>query len=131
MFTTADLVNLRSAQDLHMQDTCKIMVYSAGTVDEYGESASPTYTAGSEIACGLNMRPNMRSVFENAEQDFTSIVFDGDLRLPINTTFKETDRIQITKRFGETINPALTYEIVSPIQRGPSGIRVLLKRVVV
>lgn len=131
MFTSADLVNLRAAQDTHMQDACKIMAYSAGSVDEYGEPSSPTYTAGSEIICGLNMRPNMRSVFENAEQDFTSIVFDGDLRLPIGTTFKETDRVQITKRFGEALNPTLTYEIVSPIQRGPSGIRVLLKKVVV
>jgi hypothetical protein len=126
MFTTADLINMRAAQDGHMQDRCQILVYAAGTTDDYGEPSAPTYTAGSEIICGLDMRPG----FEKYGQDVTSVNFDATLRLPIATALKETDRITITKRYGEDTTD-LTFEISAPVQRGPSGIRVLLKKVTI
>src|SRR6188474_2396783 len=126
MFTAADLSTMRATQDLYMQDRCQILVYAAGTVDDYGEPSSPTYTAGSEIVCGLDQRPG----FERLGADLTSIQYDATLRLPIATALKETDRIRITKRYGEDTTD-IDYEISAPVQRGPSGLRVLLKKAVV
>lgn len=126
MFTETDLANMRATQDLYMQDRCKILVYAAGTVDDYGEPSSPTYTAGSEISCGLDMRPGS----ERHGQSLTTITYDATLRLPIDTALKETDRITITKRYDEDTTD-LTYEIASPPQRGASGLRVLLKKATV
>jgi len=126
MLTSSDLANMRGTQDLYMQDRCQIGVYSAGTQDAYGQPTPPTYTAGSEIACGLDMR----SGSERHGAQNTVITYDATLRLPINTSLKETDRIIIIKRYGEDTTD-LTYEIASPIQRGASGIRVLLSKVVV
>jgi len=126
MFTASDLSIMRATQNLHMQDACQILVYAAGTVDEYGEPSAPTYTPGSEIACGLDMRPG----FEKYGQESTSVNFDATLRLPINTSLKETDRITITKRYGEDTTD-ITFEISAPVQRGPSGLRVLLRKVTI
>lgn len=126
MFTPADLVNMRTTQDLYMQDLCKILVYAAGTVDEYGEPSSPTHTPGSEIACGLDMKPG----FKKYGQDLTSVNFDATLRLPIGTVLKETDRITVTKRYAEDTTD-ITFEISAPVQRGPSGLRVLVRKVTV
>lgn len=126
MFTELDLANMRTAQDEHMLDKCVILSYTAGTLNEYNESDAPVETVSGEIVCGLDMRPSS----ERHNSDMTLITYDATLRLPIATAVKETDRIRVTKRFGETITP-LTYEIVSPMQRGPSGIRLMLRKIVV
>lgn len=126
MFTTNDLATMRATQDAYMQDTCRILVYAAGTADAYGEHSAPTYTPGSSIRCGLDQRPG--SERRGAKQ--TTIEYDATLRLPIDTALKETDRIRVTKRFGENTTD-IDYEVSAPIQRGPSGIRLLLKKVIV
>lgn len=126
MLTSTDLTNMRATQDLYMQDRCQILAYTAGAQDAYGQPTPATYTPGSEIACGLDMRPGS----ERHGTQNTVITFDATLRLPINTALKETDRITITKRYGEDTTD-LTYEVAAPIQRGATGIRVLLRKVVV
>lgn len=126
MFTELDLLDMRTAQDDHMQDRCVILSYTPGTLNEYNESDTPVETISAEIACGLDMRPSS----ERHNPDMTLITYDATLRLPIATAVKETDKIRITKRFGETIT-SLTYEIVSPMQRGPSGIRLMLRKIVI
>lgn len=127
IFTADDLANMRAAQTEHMQDFCRVLSYTAGTLNEFNEADAPTYTSSIETRCGLDMRPGS----ERNGQNMTSIEYDATLRLPIEVTLKETDRIQITHRFGEALDNALTYEIAAPIQRGPSGIRLLLKKVVI
>ena len=111
-------------QNEAMLDECVVMSYAAGARNEFNEADAPTYMDGDSIPCGLDMRPS--SERHNAEM--TVLQFDATLRLPINTEIKETDRIRIVSRF--SLYPGdLTYEIASPIQRGPSGIRVLLRKV--
>jgi hypothetical protein len=126
MFTSADLSAMRATQDLYMQDRCKIGVYTPGTTDEYGQDSNPTYPLGSEIPCGLDMRPG----FERYGQELTSINFDATLRLPLATALTEKDRVTVTKRYNED-TADITFEVAAPIQRGPSGLRVLLKKAVV
>jgi hypothetical protein len=123
MFTAAELTGMRSAQDLHMMDVYIPQVYSR-TINSFGEAIA-SYADGAAAICGLDMRPGS----ERYGRDNTLLEYDATLRLPIATVPDVKDRIKITTRFGETLATALVYEIVGPIQRGPSGIRLLLKRV--
>jgi len=121
-FTADELSEMRSAQTDHMMDTCVIQS-ATETVDGFGEYVR-TYADGSAIDCGLDMR----SGSERDGADNIILEWDATLRLAITVSVTEKDRIKVTKRFGETLGSALVYEVVSPIQRGPSGIRVLLRR---
>jgi hypothetical protein len=122
-FTADELTGMRTAQDGHMMDTYVPQVYSE-TFGSFRESII-TYTDGAAAICGLDMRPGT----ERHSSDNTILEYDAIVRLPIGTTPNPRDRIKITKRFGETLATALVFEIVGPIQRGPSGIRLLLKKV--
>ena len=129
-FTAADLLSMRDIQNAHMQDHCVILSYTAGTLNEYNEADAPTYTETTLYTCGLNMRPNQRNIFEAHKADMTEIQYDADIRLPVNAQLKETDRIKVYARFNEYPD-SMTYEIVSPIQRGASGVRILCRKIVV
>ena len=122
-FSADELTNFRSAQTDHMMDTVVRQIYSA-TSNSYNEDIV-TYTDQTAIDCGLDMRPGS----ERHTSNYTALQYDATMRLPITTSINPRDRLKVTKRFGETLSTALVFEIVGPIQRGPSGIRLLLKRV--
>lgn len=123
MFDANELADMRTAQTAHMMDTGYRMVHSQ-TYDAYNEPVH-TYTRSSvSTACGLEMK----SGSETDKETMTLINYDAILRLPVNTVINYQDRFEVTKRYGETIT-ALVYDVISPVQRGPSGIRVLLKRI--
>lgn len=126
MINGSQLTHFRERQVASLMDTCNILVYAAGTLNEYNEADSPTYTPSADTPCGLDMSPGSR----RHGADMTVIEYDATLRLAITVTVKETDHISITKRFGEAITP-LNYEIMSPVQRGPSGIRLQLRKLAV
>lgn len=130
-FAQDELDAMRTAQKGHMLDTCVILSFSAETANEFGEYDAPAYDESQSTECGLDMRQDVRLGQERHGQDMTIINYDAILRLPIDIVVKETDRIRVTRRFGEALETALTYEIAAPIQRGPSGIRVRLRKVVV
>ena len=125
-FSSDELGEMRATQVGHMLDECVILAYAEGTRNEFNEADEPTYTAGDHLPCGLDMR----SGSERGGFQMTQIQYDATLRLPIKTVIKEKDRVQIIARFGEYIDP-ITFDIVSPAQRGPSGIRILLRKAVV
>ena len=122
-FSTEELADFRATQENHMMDLVVRQAYSA-TSNSYNEDVV-TYTDQTAIKCGLDMRPGS----ERHTQNYTALEYDATMRLPITTTIDARDRMKVTKRFGETLVTALVFEIVGPVQRGPSGIRVLLKRV--
>lgn len=122
-FSADELTGFRSAQVGHMMDLVVRQVYSA-TSNSYNEDVV-TYTDQTAIDCGLDMRPGS----ERHTQSYTALEYDATMRLPITTTIDARDRLKVTKRFGETLTTALVFEIVGPVQRGPSGIRLLLKRI--
>jgi hypothetical protein len=115
---------MRTAQTGHMLDTCYINVYSR-TFNSYGEPVEVWSSPLTTTACGLDMRPGS----ETPGEDYTSLAYDATVRLPIGTTIDTRDRITVTKRFGETLVTPLVFRIEGPIQRGPSGIRLALRRV--
>lgn len=123
MFTAAELANFRTEQTGHMADTGYLQVYTR-TLNSFGEPAV-TYTESlTSTACGLDMRPGS----ERHMADKTVAQYDATVRLPITATPSPLDRIRITARFGEALATPLVFDILSPIQRGPSGIRLLLKK---
>lgn len=122
-FDAAELADMRTAQTGHMQDTCLIRTYSE-TFNTFSEPVA-SYAEGAAMDCGLDMRPGS----ERHGQDHTSTEYDATLRLAITAAPSVRDQIKVTHRFGEALASALTFEIVAPIQRGPSGIRLLLRKV--
>ena len=121
-FTAGELVRMRAVQDGAMQDTCRVLAYSS-TPDAYNNPEA-TYTPGPEISCGLEM------VSPDEVQASGHVpLIDALIRLPIDTILDERDRIQVTKQYGETLDTALTFEIVGPARRGPSGLYLDLKLV--
>lgn len=123
-FTASELADMRTAQTGHMLDTAYINAYSR-TFNSYGEPVEVWSSPGTITICGLDMRPGR----ETPGEDYTTLAYDATVRLPITATVEARDRITVTKRFGETLATALVFRIEGPIQRGPSGIRLLLRRV--
>lgn len=123
-FTADQLTNMRATQTGHMLDVGNVQPCSE-TKDTFGQMVQTYPTNSSDSACGLDMRPGQ----ERHGASNTIVEYDATVRLPITVTVDMRDRFRVTKRFGETLSTALVFDIVAPIQRGPSGIRLLLKRV--
>ena len=123
MFIAADLTNMRSTQDAHCMDTCNLGTCTQ-TADSFQQLVE-TFAYGADVVCGLDMRPGS----ERHTADKTVINYDATVRLPIASSPSTKDRVKVTKRFGEALGVALVYNIVGPIQRGPSGIRLMLKKI--
>ena len=121
MFSAADLTNMRATQDEHMMDTCNFGTCTQ-TADSYNQLVE-TFAYGADVVCGLDMRPGS----ERHGVDNTVLVYDATIRLPIASAPDPKDRVKVTKRHGEALGEDLVYNIVGPIQRGPSGVRLLLK----
>jgi len=119
-FTSTELSRMRSTQDSAMQDVCRIGAYRE-SMDGYGnpDTSSPgtLWTYGGEQICGLQ---HVRPRETQASGDVPLI--DARLRLPIGTAIDERDRIRIERRYGEALPAAQVFEIVGPVQRGPSGL---------
>lgn len=121
-FSAEELADFRTSQDGHMMDTCTVNVRTA-SYNSMGEPVE-TFTPGGAIDCGLDMRPGSERHGEN----MTQVTYDATMRLPIGTVINPLDRVTVSKRFGEAIT-SITFRVESPVQRGPSGVRVLLRKV--
>jgi len=124
MFSASELANMRTAQDGHMMDTGYIQRRSAAA-DSFGEMVETFTEDATAILLGLDMRPGS----ERHGTDMTVTTYDATARLPIGTSIDVKDKIRVTKRFGETLGTALLYEVSAPVRRGPSGVRVELRKV--
>lgn len=124
MFTTADLANMRTGHTDRLQDECYLQALTE-TTDTYGQVVNSWADSGSAVSCGLEMK----SGSETRGTNKTVVMYDAVLRLPITSGVVETQRIRVTKRHAETLTTPLVFDIISPVQRGPSGIRILLNKV--
>ena len=134
MFSPSDISKMRATQVTSLLDLCIIERYTR-TINEFGEPISDYVDDGIdaygdcldggdaiETECGFEPKAGR----EQEGQDYTKVEHDGIIRLPIETLITAQDRVRIVQRHGEDIIP-VTYEIVSPIQRGISGIRLVVK----
>ena len=122
--SVAELAGMRSVQVDSLQDLCVIQRHTY-TGDTYGQQVSSWTDDSDTTVCGLDMRPGSERWSERA----MVLNFDATLRLAITETVDEKDRIKITKRYGSILATPLVFEIVGPMQRGVSGIRLLLNRI--
>lgn len=124
MLQSSQLSHFRERQLSSLMDTCHKLTYSRSTND-YNESID-TYTEdNTDRPCGLDQGAGN----ETRRTQDTLLEYDAVIRLPLSENWNEKDRIKVTKRFGETLSTPIIYDIVSPIQRGPSGIRMLLRKI--
>ena len=121
-FSDTDLANMKLTQEGHMMDTC-VLQAAVQTADTYNQLVETWPADADAISCGLDMRPGS----ERHGIDNTVINYDATVRLPFATAPDLKDRVKITKRFGTALAAPLEYDIVGPIQKGPSGVRLLLK----
>lgn len=123
-FTAADLTAMRAAQVGHMLDVGNVQPVTV-VKDTMGQMVETWSSNSADIVCGLDMR----SGSERHSTNNTVVEYDATVRVPLTTVVDIRDRFRVTKRFGETLGEALVYDIVSPPQRGPTAIRLLLRRV--
>lgn len=123
-FSSAELSDMQSCQSDHMLDTGNIQPRTQAQ-DSYNQDVETWPTNSADLACGIDMRPGS----ERFTNKMTLTSYDATARLPITATPKVGDRFRVTKRFGVALVTPLVFRIVSPIQQGPSGIRIILQKV--
>jgi hypothetical protein len=126
-FSAAELTAMRSVQNVAMMDTCTVRTWTPA-VDDYGtEIAGYTDVAG--VACGLDVTGTRQK--EQRRADGTIAILAAVLRLSIDDGVGLTakDRVTVTHRHGEALNPVLVYGIDGAVERGPTGIVVRLVEV--
>lgn len=123
MLDPSQLSHFRERQVKSLSDTCHRLIHSYDT-NELNEKVSRWTEDHTDIKCGLLQSGNER----NRTND-TLLNYDAIIRLPLSEIWDVKDQIKITKRYGEDLDIPLIYAIASPIQRGPSGIQLKLKRV--
>lgn len=122
-FSSDELARMQGAQESAMQDTCIVYTYAAGATNALGHAAAG-YTAQTAQPCGY--KPNAT---REANDGGEVALVDAVLRLAIDATIGEHDRVKVTKRFGVTLTDQPLYEVVGIPARGPSGLVVNLQRV--
>jgi hypothetical protein len=123
-FSSSEMRWMQRIQEGAMQDTCIVMDYSQGDLDDYGNVSNPEYTDSEPTRCGLD--PQSQTEVMDGTQ---VIVSDAALRLPLNTAIDNLDRVRITHRFGSALATPIIYEVIGQPAQGPSGIVVQLRSV--
>lgn len=122
-FTATELTRMQEAQKSAMMDTCTLLQYSE-VQTSYGQMKG-TWTAGPILTCGYGPTGGE----EIREPGKTVVRWDAKLRLPLSTHLDLRDRIRIENRYGQPTDVRTVFEIVGPIQEGPSGFVLLLRKV--
>lgn len=121
-FSPGELDDMRDVQEAHMMDSCLIAEPSVTTDDYNNEVESYNWTAAPQSPCGFDADPKPEVL---NQVPMSEVV----IRLPHDTEISNRARIRITKRFGEREDNPITYSVVGMPEKGPSGLRVWLKKV--
>ena len=121
--TAAELAAMQTAQEGHFFDTMIPQVYSR-TFNAVGEPVV-TFTDGAATDCGVDLRPGS----ERHTGDNTLTAYDATIRVAWDSTLNTKDRVKVTHRFGTALAVALVFDVVAPLQQGPSGSRFALRRI--
>jgi len=123
-FSTDELTDMQAAQIAAMMDCCDILRFANAGADGYGKPGRTWVKAYEDVACGFGY-PAPRESMGLAQAEH----LEAKLRLALGTDITNLDRVTITERFGVIEADPVTYEIGGPIEQGPSGIIVWLRRV--
>lgn len=128
-FSPQDLANMQDTQESAMMDVCVILrpeEVQAADGQTKLEYPDPEDAYLNDTICGIDQRPGE----EYDKVTMTTLHFDAVLRLPLGTAIQAIDRVAIIARFGDLLSEPLIYGVVSPVYAGPSGLRVLLGKVI-
>lgn len=129
--TPAELSRMAGVQTSAMPDECEVLRRTTGAADAYGMPAV-TYSVVATAPCGLEhsqIRADASNEAGGRERLGTQVATEVKLlRMPSGTDVRSTDRVRITKRFGQPVTP-LTYEVVGVPQAGPSGLLARIQKV--
>lgn len=106
-----------------MMDTCIVHAHSMTGRDAYGKPA-PAYTALGATRCGYKADASTEILSGNE-----TVTIDATIRLPRSTPINDRDRLELIRRFGQTIIPIM-FEVVGQPAPGPSAIVAKVRRVV-
>lgn len=122
-FDYGELDRMRATQDSAMMDTCLLGERVELSRDVYGMPVVG-WSWGDPVICGLNPVKHVEIM------DGTEVVLtDAVLRLPIDTVITHVDRVQITRRYGETLITPWVFACIGMPRRGPSGLLLNLRLV--
>lgn len=124
LFSSAELSRMRAAQSGSLQDEFFLRRVTT-SLDDFGQEVSVFEDLG-PFECGVNLS----SSDETIHADGTSVQIDATLRVTLETALliSPLDRVIISKRFGEAIDP-LEFSIDGIPLRGPTGSVLRLVRV--
>ena len=114
--STHELAGMQDTQEQYMMDTC--VIQRRGVIRDSFGGMKETWTSLPPTPCGVHMTGRKEIVRGNG----TLMHVTTTLRLPLDTDILETDRVVITHRFGDEIDPQLLFGVVGPPKSGPSGI---------
>lgn len=117
MLSQAELAAMADTADESMMDTCIIQTATV-TADAVG-GTSITWTDSTAIACGVQFTSERRQ--ESIEVAGTRYDVDATIRVSLDVTVQPTNRVKVTKRYGQTLATAWTFEVLGVARRGPSA----------
>jgi hypothetical protein len=127
LLNAADLAYVKATQELSLHDGCTFYTHAGSSSGSSGVPLDTWASAGSSI-CGFN--PTASREIINANTMVTTQT-NGELRLPIATSFSTSDRVAIHLRYGTTPDGGsanLMFGIAGEPRRGASGVLVDLIR---
>lgn len=124
IFTDTELARFQAAQEIAMQDTCYLLRRTTHGPDEWGQEKFTweRTTPAAPLACGVDPG-GPREAHGSGEVG----LLDVALRLPLATDVAVTDRVELLTRYAVALDPSALYEIVGPVERGPSGLVLKLR----
>ena len=123
-FSASELLGIQETQESAMMDLCDISRISNSGTDGYGKPRRTWVILYDEVPCGFGY-PSPREAMGLAQAQ----QLDAKLRLPLDTDITNLDRVTITDRFGVAETDPITYEVGGPVEQGPSGIIIWLRKV--
>lgn len=122
-FSDIELERMRETQTSAMQDLGFIQDWDPTVVS--GEE-QPAWTERSDSTpLGLNLFVNIsaRQRQEMHDREMTTVLVDGQIRLPLGISIDVKDRIRIVKRFNQNVTE-MVVAMAGESLEGPSGIMI-------
>lgn len=119
-----DFSALRGVHQEHMWDVVRRLEYSR-TINEAGQPVETWVEVPFDILCGYSPKGGV----ERASDNLTTLTWDAVIRLQGTTILDSKDRLKLIRTKTEPVDPALVYEIVGPVQPGPTVMLLRVKKV--
>lgn len=117
MLSQVELAAMAETADESMMDTCVIQTATTG-YDAVG-GATVTWSDSAAIACGVQFVSERRQ--ESIEVAGTRYDVDATIRVSLDVAVQPANRVKVTKRYGQTLATAWTFEVLGVARRGPTA----------